>query len=71
MTKNPSIIKQNTKIEDIIETMDKKGIDMIPEIGEETNGKIVGVVSKLYTLTEKMNERFVTIERKSSTYTTS
>jgi CBS domain-containing protein len=71
MTKNPTIIKQNTKIEDIIETMDKKGIDMIPEIGEETNGKIVGVVSKLNTLTEKMNERFVTIERKSSTYTTS
>jgi CBS domain-containing protein len=71
MTKNPTIIKQNTKIEDIIETMDKKGIDMIPEIGEETNGKIVGVVSKLNTLTEKMNEWFVTIERKSSTYTTS
>jgi hypothetical protein len=44
--------------------MDKKGIDMIPEIGEETDGKIVGVVSKLNTLTEKMNERFVTIERK-------
>jgi hypothetical protein len=51
--------------------MDKKRIDMIPEIGEETNGKIVGVVYKLHTLTEKMNERFVTIQRKSSTYTTS
>ena len=33
--------------------MDKKVSDMIPEFVEDTNGKIVGVVSKWNTLTEK------------------
>ncbi|MFL6324768.1 MAG: hypothetical protein ACJ72C_08380 [Nitrososphaeraceae archaeon] len=36
--------------------MDKKVSDMIPEFVENTNGKPVGVVFKLNTLTEK-NER--------------
>jgi hypothetical protein len=36
--------------------MDKKVSDIIPEFVENTNGKTVGVVFKLNTLTEK-NER--------------
>jgi CBS domain-containing protein len=44
--------------------MDKKGADMIPVVsGEETYGRFLGVISRLDILTEKMNERFVTIER--------
>ena len=65
MTKSPSVVKQDTEIENIIDIMDKKGIDLIPIAREETDGRLVGVVSRLDILAEKMNERFVTIERKS------
>ena len=53
MTKNLTISNRIQKIEDIIETMDKKVSDMIPEFVENTKGKTVGVVFKLNTLTEK------------------
>jgi CBS domain-containing protein len=59
------VAKQDTKVKDIIDIMDKKGIDLIPIAREETDGRLVGVVSRLDILAEKMNERFVTIERKS------
>ncbi|MFL6370828.1 MAG: CBS domain-containing protein [Nitrososphaeraceae archaeon] len=61
---NPTVGKRDTKVEDIIDIMDKKGVDMIPVVsGEETYGRFLGVISRSDILTEKMNERFVTIER--------
>ncbi|MFL6355517.1 MAG: hypothetical protein ACJ71C_03030 [Nitrososphaeraceae archaeon] len=50
--------------------MDKKVSDMIPEFVENTNGKPVGVVFKLNTLTEK-NERKICYNRTEIVYTPS
>jgi CBS domain-containing protein len=70
MTKSPSVVKQDTKIENIIDIMDKKGVEMIPVVEEETDGRLLGVISRSDILVEKINERFVTIGRK-RTVTTS
>jgi CBS domain-containing protein len=64
MTKNPAVIKQETDIMDIIDIMDKKGIEMIPVIDEEKDGRLIGVVSRKDIIEEKFNERFVTIGMK-------
>ena len=70
MTKPPSVVKQDTKIENIIDIMDKKGIEMVPVVDEETDGRLLGVVSRSDILAEKINERFVTIGRKRIVTTT-
>src|SRR5919201_7057659 len=65
MTKNPSVVMQDTKIEDIIDIMDKKGIEMVPVVEKEgSSTRLIGIVSRSDILTEKMNERFVTVGRK-------
>ncbi len=46
---------------DMIDIMDKKGIEMIPVIDEESDNRIIGVVSRKDIIEEKFNERFVTI----------
>lgn len=70
MTKSPSVVKQDTKIENIIDIMDKNGIEMVPVVEEETDGRLLGVVSRSDILAEKINERFVTIGRKMTVTTT-
>ena len=81
MTKNPSVVMQDTKIEDIIDIMDKKGIEMVPVIEERkeeekeegddnSSTRLIGIVSWSDILTEKMNERFVTVGRKRIATTT-
>jgi CBS domain-containing protein len=56
MTKNPSVVMQDTKIEDIIDIMDKKGIEMVPVIEERkeeekeegddnSSTRLIGIVS--------------------------
>ena len=70
MTKSPSVVKQDTKIENIIDIMDKKGIEMVPVVEEETDGRLLGVVSRSDILAEKINERFVTMGRKRTVTTT-
>ncbi len=59
MTQNPVVARQDTRIEEIIDLMDKGGIIMIPIV--ESDGRIIGVVSRSDLLTEKLNERFVSI----------
>jgi predicted transcriptional regulator len=46
---------------DMIDIMDKKGIEMIPVVDEESDNRIIGVVSRKDIIEEKFNERFVTI----------
>lgn len=70
MTKSPSVVKQDTKIENIIDIMDKNGIEMVPVVEEETDSRLLGVVSRSDILAEKINERFVTIGRKMTVTTT-
>jgi CBS domain-containing protein len=69
MTQNPSVVNQNTKIEEVIDIMDKKGIEMVPVV-EENDGRIIGIISRSDILKEKLNERFVTIGRERTVTTT-
>jgi CBS domain-containing protein len=61
MTRNPIIINQKTDMMDMIDIMDKKGIEMIPVVDEESDNRLIGVVSRKDIIEEKFNERFVTI----------
>ena len=64
MTRNPTIIKQETDFMDIIDILDKKGIEMVPVVDEEKDSRIIGVVSRKDIIEEKFNERFVTLGMK-------
>ena len=64
MTKNPIVIEQGTDILEIIDIMDKKGIEMVPVIEAENDNRIIGIVSRKDITEEKFNERFVTIGMK-------
>jgi len=61
MTRNPIVINQKTDMMEMIDIMDKKGIEMIPVVDEESDNRIIGVVSRKDIIEEKFNERFVTI----------
>jgi CBS domain-containing protein len=63
MTSDPAVIYQDASIEEIIDILYRKGIDMVPVV-EEDGGRLVGVVSRQDILREKLNERFVTIDKK-------
>jgi CBS domain-containing protein len=64
MTRNATVIEQETEMMDMIDTMDKNGIEMIPVVDEKKDGRLIGVVSRKDILEEKFNERFVTIGMK-------
>jgi CBS domain-containing protein len=64
MTRSPIVIYQETDIIDIIDIMDKKGIEMIPVVDEERDDRLIGIVSRKDIIEEKFNERFVTIGMK-------
>ncbi len=64
MTKNPIVIEQGTDILEIIDIMDKKGIEMVPVIEAKKDNRIIGIVSRKDIIEEKFNERFVTIGMK-------
>jgi CBS domain-containing protein len=64
MTPNPSVVKKDTSIEEIIDIMVEKEIVLVPVVQED--GKLIGVVARLDILRQKLNEGFVTIgERRS------
>jgi CBS domain-containing protein len=55
MTPNPSVVKEDTPINDIIDIMIEKDIVMVPVLENNTN-RIIGVVTKLDVITEKLRE---------------
>ncbi len=63
MTPNPSTVKKDTPIEEIIRILVEKEIVLVPVV-EENNNKLIGVVARLDILREKLNEGFVTIEKR-------
>ena len=63
MTPNPSVVKKDTSIEEIIDIMVEKEIVLVPVVQEE--GKLIGVVARLDILRQKLNEGFVTIGERS------
>jgi CBS domain-containing protein len=64
MTRDPIVIDQETDMIEMIDIMDKKGIEMIPVVEKENDNRLIGVVSRKDIIEEKFNERFVTIGMK-------
>ena len=65
MTRSPAVIYQDTTTTEMIDIMYRKRIDMLPVVEEDH--RLIGIVSRQDILREKLNERFVTIDRKTST----
>ena len=63
MTPNPSTVKKDTSIEEIIRILVEKEIVLVPVI-EGNDNKLIGVVARLDILREKLNEGFITIEKR-------
>jgi CBS domain-containing protein len=63
MTPNPSVVKKDTPIEEIIRILVEKEIVLVPVI-EGNNNKLIGVVARLDILREKLNEGFLTIGKR-------
>jgi CBS domain-containing protein len=55
MTPNPSVVKEDTPINDIIDIMIEKDIVMLPVLENNTN-RIIGVVTRLDIITEKLRQ---------------
>ncbi len=63
MTPNPSVVKKDTPIEEIIRILVEKEIVLVPVV-EDNSNKLIGVVARLDILREKLNEGFITIEKR-------
>ena len=59
MTPNPSVVKKDTPLEDIIGIMVKKQIELVPVVEDDDSKKLVGVVARLDIIREKLNEGFI------------
>ena len=64
MTPNPSIVKQDTPIDEVISIMVQKEIVLVPVVEDDNSKKLVGVVARLDILREKLNEGFLTIGKR-------
>jgi CBS domain-containing protein len=65
MTPNPSTVKKDTPVEEIIHILVEKEIVLVPVVKEENNNnKLIGVVARLDILREKLNEGFIIIEKR-------
>ena len=62
MTRNPVVVKQDTEINEVIELILQKHIILVPVINDQQ--RLVGVVSRLDILRQKLSEKFVTIGEK-------
>ena len=63
MTTNPSVVKKDTPMEEIIRIVVEKEIVLVPVV-EDNNNKLIGVVARLDILREKLNEGFITIGKR-------
>ena len=64
MTPNPSVVRADTPIEDIIDIMIQKEIVLVPVIEDGNNNKLLGVVARLDIIRQKLNEDFIVIEKR-------
>jgi CBS domain-containing protein len=64
MTPNPSVVKKHTRVEEIIRIMVEKEIVLVPVVEGDNTNKLIGVVARLDILREKLNEGFITIEKR-------
>ena len=66
MTPNPSTIKRDTPLEEIIRILVEKEIVLVPVVEDNNNNKLIGVVARLDILREKLNDGFLTIGKRES-----
>jgi CBS domain-containing protein len=64
MTPNPSTVKKDTPTEEIIRILVEKEIVLVPVVEDNNNNKLIGVVARLDILREKLNEGFITVEKR-------
>jgi CBS domain-containing protein len=64
MTPNPSTIKRDTPLEEIIRVLVEKEIVLVPVVEDDNNNKLIGVVARLDILREKLNDGFLTIGKR-------
>jgi IMP dehydrogenase len=64
MTPNPSVVKKDTPVEEIIRIMVEKEIVLVPVVEDDDTNKLIGVATMLDILREKLNEGFITIEKR-------
>jgi CBS domain-containing protein len=64
MTPNPSVVKQDAAIDEVISIMVQKEIELVPVVEDNNTKKLVGVVARLDILREKLNEGFLTIGKR-------
>ena len=61
MTPNPSTIKRDTPLEEILRILVEKEIVLVPVVEDNNNNKLIGVVARLDILREKLNDGFITM----------
>jgi CBS domain-containing protein len=59
MTPDPSVVKKGTPVEQVIDIMVKKQIELVPVVEDDGSNKLIGVVARLDILREKLNEGFI------------
>ena len=64
MTPNPSVVKQDAAIDEVISIMVQKEIELVPVVEDDNSKKLVGVVARLDILGEKLNEGLLAIGKR-------
>jgi CBS domain-containing protein len=64
MTSNPSTVKKDTPIEEIIRILVEKEIVLVPVVEDDNNNNLIGVVARLDIPREKLDEGFLTIGKR-------
>ena len=64
MTPNPSVVKKDTPIDEVISIMVQKEIVLVPVVEDDKSKKLIGVVARLDILRQKLNEGFLTIGKR-------
>ena len=59
MSPDPSVVTKGAPIEDVIDIMVKKQIELVPVVEDDGSKKLIGVVARLDILREKLNEGFI------------
>jgi len=59
MTPDPSVVKKGASMEEVIDIMVKKQIELVPVVEDDGSKKLIGVVARLDILREKLNEGFI------------
>ena len=64
MTRNLSVVKKDTPVEEIIRILVEKEIVLVPVVEDNNNNKLIGVVARLDILREKLNDGFITMGKR-------